>query len=111
MNYRSRLLRRSFIKEHGLNKMRIDEEIKLLEELLKEVPFESPGVVIAGKNNQEWNYYHAIYLGENQASHSPAIWDRIKMKDTNEYAYIIAIIEEDHATTADGFHGDVGVSE
>lgn len=105
MSYKTRLLRKSFIKEHGLDKVRIETEIMMMQKALSEIPFKCPGVVIAGKTKEGWNYYHTAYLGEN----SPCVWDRINFKNRSEHAYIIAVIEEESdGTGTDGYIHNAG---
>lgn len=93
MKYKVNVINSTFIKENGLDKVRIEDEILSLKKTLHEEHFISPGIVVAGRTGSKWKYYHATYLGEIK----PCICDKIKVKNPNEDAYVIAIIEEAHA--------------
>jgi len=107
MKYIENVINSKFIREHGLDKVRIEDEILSLKKMLHEEHFISPGVVVAGKIGNQWKYYHATYLGEIK----PCICDKIKVKNPKEHAYVIAIIEEDgNGRTSDGVIGNAGYS-
>jgi len=106
MKYKVNVINSTFIRENGLDKVRIEDEILSLKKTLNEDRFISPGIVVAGRTGQEWKYYHATYLGEIK----PCICDKIKVKNPKEKAFVIAIIEEDGNGRTDGVIGNAGYS-
>jgi len=91
MNYTENRISNAFIRENNLDKVRIEDEILSLKKTLHTDRFVCPGIVVAGKTEGKWKYYHATYLGEIK----PDICTEIKVKNPLEQAYIIAIIEEE----------------